>query len=437
MSERKVTQTEREQIYLKKQAGQTLPQIAQEMDLSYFCVRKWWRRGRDEGLRGLVERKRGRPVQGVLSQFPAEVQQSSVKLKREHKRWGANRVLLEMRNDPALSGLPLPSRSRLYSYFRQECPDCLNLWTKHIKVPAPATATAVHEVWQVDHQEGHRLGDDSVATVCNIRDPYGAVMIASQAFSVKTKLHWRKLTWEEVRQVLRAGFTEWQTLPDSILTDNEMGLGGNPNDPFPSWLSLYLAGLGIKHNFIRSHQPTDQPQVERNHRTLDGLTDDEHSRQDLAHFQQALDQERSLYNHQFPSRASDCRGLPPLQAHTALLRPRRPFQPEWEILLFDLQRVYDFLATFTFDRKVNRNGQVTLKGHHYTVGLAHKEKSIQVRLDAYSQEWIFFVRDEHDQEQELSRRKLFGFDFETLTGLEKPQDLPSLPPIQLTLPLAV
>jgi hypothetical protein len=91
----------------------------------------------------------------------------------------------------------------------------------------------VHEVWQVDHQEGHRLGDDSVATVCNIRDPYGAVMIASQAFSVKTKLHWRKLTWEEVRQVLRAGFTEWQTLPDSILTDNEMGLGGNPNDPFP------------------------------------------------------------------------------------------------------------------------------------------------------------------------------------------------------------
>lgn len=127
----------------------------------------------------------------------------------------------------------------------------------------------MHEVWQVDHQEGHRLADGSVATICNIRDPYGAAMIASQAFSVKTKLRWRKLTWEEVRQVLRSGFTEWQTLPDSVLTDNEMGLGGNLNDPFPSWLSLYLAGLGIKHNFIRSHQPTDQPQVERNHRTLE------------------------------------------------------------------------------------------------------------------------------------------------------------------------
>jgi hypothetical protein len=107
--------------------------------------------------------------------------------------------------------------------------------------------------------------------------------------------------------------------------DNEMGLGGNPNDPFPSWLSLYLAGLGIRHNFIRSHQPTDQPQVERSHRTLDGLTDDERSRQDLSHLQQALDQERHQYNHQFPSRASDCAGQPPLQAHPALLQPRRPY----------------------------------------------------------------------------------------------------------------
>jgi transposase len=437
MSQRKLTQAERENIYVQKQAGQTLQQIAQALDLSYACVRKWWRRGRDEGLMGLVERKRGRTAQGILSQFSAQVRQASVKLKREHKRWGANRVLIELRKDPVLADLPLPSRSRLYPYFRQHCPDCLSVWTKHIKVPVPVVAKAVHEVWQVDHQEGHRLADESIATVCSIRDPYGAAMIASRAFSVKTKLHWRKLTWEEVRQVLRMGFIDWQTLPDSILTDNEMGLGGNPNDPFPSWLSLYLAGLGIKHNFIRSHQPTDQPQIERNHRTLDGFTDDEYSRQDLTSFQQALDHERYLYNCQFPSRASDCNGLPPLQAHPALLRPRRPYQPEWEVVLFDLQRVYDFLATFTFERKVNRNGQVTLKGHHYTVGLAHKEKTIQVRLDANTQEWMFLERDAQGQEQELSRRSLVGLDFKTLTGLEQQEDLSSLPPIQLTLPLAV
>jgi transposase len=299
MNQKKLTQAEREQIYLLKRAGQTFPQIAQALGISPACVWKWWRRGRDEGMIGLLERKRGRPSGGVLSQFPLEVQQASLKLKQGHKRWGANRVLIELRKDPNLTNFSFPSRSRLYAFFHQECPECLSIWTKHKEVSPPATGTGVHEVWQVDHQEGHRLLDGTITTVCNIRDPYGAAMIASQAFSVKTAQRWRKLTWEEVRQVLRAGFAEWQTLPDSVLTDNEMGLGGNPNDPFPSWLSLYLAGLGIKHTFIRSHRPTDQPQVERNHRTLDGLTEDESSRQDLVSFQRSLDQERHMYIGEF------------------------------------------------------------------------------------------------------------------------------------------
>jgi len=436
MNPRKLSQAEREQIYLQKRSGRTLPEIVRELGLSYGCVRKWWRRGRDLGAAGLVERRRGRPAQGSLAQFPMAVRQASLRLKREHKRWGANRVLIELHKDPELAGLACPSRSRLYAYFQQHCPECLQVWTRHKQLPPPAPALAVHEVWQVDHQEGHRLADGSIATVCSVRDPYGAAMIASQAFSVKTQQRWRKLTWEEVRQVLRAGFAEWHTLPDSVLTDNEMGLGGNPTDPFPSWLSLYLAGLGVKHNFIRAHRPTDQPQIERQHRALDGFTDDADSRQDLTHFQRALDQERTTYNHAFPARASDCQGVPPLQAHPTLLSPRRPYRPEQEAALFDLQRVYAYLASFTFERKVNRNGQVTLKGRHYTVGLSHKEKPIRVRLDANTQEWRFLAPEAQDPEQELSRRPLVGLDFKSLTGLEPPKHCPGLPPIQLSFPLA-
>jgi len=437
MGQRKLSQTEKERIYRQKQEGYSLGEIAEKMGLCYGCVRKWWRRGNKEGLIGLQERKCGRPKRGFLSHFVPEVQQASLDLKRQHKRWGANRVLVEMKDQPNLVGVKFPSRSCLYTYFHQHCPECLSVWTKHKEVPRPPQADAVHEVWQLDHQEGHRLADGSIATVCNIRDPYGAVMIASQAFEVKTEQRWRKLTWEEVRQVLRAGFTEWHTLPDIVQTDNEMGLGGNPNDPFPSWLSLYLAGLGIKHTFIRSHRPTDQPQIERNHRTLDGFTEDEDSRQNMANFQRALDRERFVYNHHFPARASDCDGLPPLQAHPALLKPFRAFEPEWENTLFEMQRVFDFLASFTFDRKVNRNGQVTLKGLHYTVGLAHKDKQIKVCLDPKTQEWIFLECNSQDQKIELRRQPLIGIDFLSLTGLDLPQDSPLLPPIQLTLPLAV
>jgi len=49
---------------------------------------------------------------------------------------------------------------------------------------------------------------------------------------------------------MRGAFTEWQTMLDSVQTDNEMGLGGNPNDPFPSWLTLWRAEPGIRSSLI-------------------------------------------------------------------------------------------------------------------------------------------------------------------------------------------
>ncbi len=139
-----------------------------------------------------------------------------------------------------------------------------------------------------------------IASVCNVRGPVGAAIIASRAFPVQTEKHWRKLQWTEVREVLRAGFTEWQTLPDGVVTDNELSLGGSPTDPFPSLLTLWLVGLGVRHIFIRPHCPTDQAQVERTHRTPSDFALDEESQANLTALQQALDRERVLHNTLFP-----------------------------------------------------------------------------------------------------------------------------------------
>lgn len=418
-----------------KKIGKSLQEIAAEKQISYACARKWWRRGRDQGLAGLQFKKRGRKAIGILSSFHAAVAEKRLEFKRSHPRWGANRVLLELSGMSEFAGMRLPSRSRLQAYFKQACPESVALWTKHKRVPQPPKATAVHEVWQLDHQEGHRLEDGEIATVCSIRDPFGAAVIASQAFSVKTKQRWRKLTWKEVRQVLRIAFAEWGTLPDSVMTDNEMSLGGNPNDPFPSWLSLWLAGLGIKHVFIRSHYPKDQAQVERQHCTLDGFTFSQQDRQSIDTFQEALDKERSVYNHQFPSRASTCQQRAPLEVFPELLQPRRPYSTEWEPILFSMQRVYEYLATFTFERKVNSNGQVTLKGIHYTAGLAYAGKMIQVTCDAQEQLWVFSLQNQEGEMEEIKRQPLADMTFENLTGLV--ENMPILAsPVQLTLPLA-
>jgi transposase-like protein len=430
---------EREQIYLGRQQGKSLVRLAKELGRSAVTVRKWWRRYRDEGLSGLGTRKRGRKRQGILGSYRLELRDEILNLKRSHPGWGASRVLVELQRDERFRDFRLPSRSRVAAFFKANCPDCLAGYRRHPKRSEHACpATAVHEIWQLDSQENIRLLDGDIATVCSVRDPYGAAMLTSRAVSVKGGKTYRKLTWMEVRQVLRDAFTEWRTLPDSVWTDNEHGLAGNADDPFPSRLTMWLAGLGIRHGFIRPHCPTDQPHIERNHRTLDNLAIDEPGRKDLLALQQALDRERQVYNTLFPCQASDCDGRAPLVAHPELLRPRRPYQPDWEWRLFNLQLVYDFLAHIKpFERKINVVGQVHLGGNRWTIGLRFAGTPVWVRFDLAQVVWEVSVKTGDTpgpNDEILGRCSPIGLDFHSLTGLEYPAPVPNLQPIQLSLP---
>lgn len=429
-----LSQAEKGRVYWGKQTGRTLAQLAAEIGCSLECARKWWRVGRDKGLEGLRAPRRGRGSTGTLSHFDPRVAEKALRHKRRHRGWGAKRVLVELENDPELAGLQLPGRSRLSHFFKERCPECVATRKRRVaRPPRPPDATGVHEVWQLDSQEAIRLHNEEIATVCNIRDPVGAAMIASRAFSVRTERHWRKLEWTEVRVVLRGAFTEWQTLPDSVLTDNELGLAGGPNDPYPGRLTLWLVGLGVKHRFIRPGCPTDQPHIERNHRTLDNFALDDEALSGLEQLQQALDRERKVHNQLFPSLASDCAGHAPLVAHPELLAPRRYYQPELELALFDLQRVYDYLATFTFERKVSSSAQVSLGRQMYSLGkkLVREQgvETVLARFDAHHGEWVFYTK----AGKELARRPPKGLDVRDLTGLD-PSYVSVTQPVQLTFP---
>jgi transposase len=435
-----LTQAQKEQIYLGKQKGQTLAEVAAAVGCSVACARKWWRLGRKRGLDGLRNERHGRKKTGALSQFNASVQEKALQHKSQHHRWGAKRVRVELEADDSLQGFALPQRSALAAFFKEHCPEYVAKRKARPPQPVrPASAMSVHEVWQLDSQEGIKLLNDEIVTVCNLRDPFGAAMLASRAFSVQTELHWRKLDWTEVRAVLRQTFTEWHTLPDRLLTDNELRLAGNPNDPFPGQLTLWLIGLGVLHQFIRPGRPTDQSQIERNHRTLDGFTMNDTDLTDLPHFQCALDRERGMYNSHFPTEASDCQGRPPFVAHPELLKPRRYYQPEIELALFSLQRVYDFLATFTFERKVSVSAQVSMGSQMYSIGrdlVQHlDDRVVQVQFDPHTGEWIFAKRtsDPAAKAEELTRRPVKKLDVTTLTGLV-PQEIHLPCPVQLSFP---
>ena len=147
--------------------------------------------------------------------------------------------------------------------------------------------------------------------------------------------------------------------------------------------------------------------------------------------QRRLDSERELHNRHFASRASDCAGRPPLLAHPELLRPRRRYQPAGERLLFDEQRVYSYLASFTLSRKVSSKGQIQLGGRLRSVGSRLANQTVNVRCDADSREWLVTS----DDGVELKRLSIDGLDVFSLTGLSEEASV-ELAPIQLTLPLA-
>ena len=272
---------------------------------------------------------------------------------------------------------------------------------------------------------GHR------ASICSIREPLGAAILASQAFDVTGGERGRRLSWEEVRGVIRSACTEWETLPDALQTDHEAGLAGAPTDPYPSQLTLWLVGLGVVHQFIRPHTPTDQPQIERTHRTLDGFVGLPDRSLDLATLQQRLDRERVQHNHFLPSRASDCAGRPPLVAHPALLQPRRRYRPEWERALFDEQRVYAYLASIPLSRRVSSVGQIQIGAHVYSVGRAVAGQTVAVVCDAATHTWVVSRADG----MVIKQLPIQGVDVTSLTGIAEAPEV-ELPPIQLTLPLA-
>ncbi len=428
---------EKEKIYQGKLAGKRLSEVAQEVGCSPVCARKWWRVGRKGGLAGLQAQRAQRGKSGSLSHFASEVVVQAKSIKEHHPGWGADCVRDELAKLSELQGLSLPGRSSLTAFFKAACPESVGPHVRHSSAHKyPLKASGVHEIWELDNQEKILLTNGDLVTICSIRDPYGAAMIASQAFGVGSSNEYRKLDWTEIRSTLRTGFTEWHTLPDIVQTDNEMvSTRLKEEDRLPSLLTLWLVGLGIRHHTIRPHRPTDQAHIERNHRTLDGWIANAENFQDLAHFQQAFDQERWYYNHDFPSRASDCQRHPPIEVHPNLLMPRRVYDPAQELALFEMQRVYEYLAGFWVLRKVSAWASISLLHHNYCLGLplmrSRKLDYVLAHFDPQDLHWHAYSNDDHPNE--LMAFPVKELDVKLLTGLDPlPFVLPE--PIQLPLP---
>jgi hypothetical protein len=76
-----------------------------------------------------------------------------------------------------------------------------------------------------------------------------------------------------------------------------------------------------------------------------------------------LDARRTMLNQHIPSRV--LQGRAPLQAYPEAAHSGRSYRPEWEAEMLDVQRVFHYLATCRWFRRVKSNGRFALGGYEY------------------------------------------------------------------------
>lgn len=423
-----LTLAQREAIYQGKMNGRTLNELAHEIGCSLVCARKWWRVGRQHGLAGLHQGPASRQAQTPLSSFDSRVAERALEFKRQHPRRGPTRILLDLAKDEALRDLRLPKPRRLATYFHQVCPELVA--ARQARPPAPPPAREAHDLWQLDSKENLRLQDGTIATVFDVREPIACLWLGLFAHATQTEKAWRKLTLAEVQGDLRQTFARYG-LPRALQTDREHLYGQPANEAFPTTFTLWLMGLGIEHHFSRPSQPTDQPQVERGHRTWHDWIFEPQLPPDLMSLQTRLDEARQTHRDELPSWAGDCNGHPPLAVHPEVNHIWRPYHLAVERELFSLERVDRFLAQFTWQYKVTKIGQVVIHDHVYYVGTAAAGQVVDVRFDPTDRCFVFSPAKSGAELKRLPARRL---DAETIMGLADP--LPTLDgPVQLSFPI--
>jgi transposase len=99
--------------------GESDRRIALAMGSSRWTVRKWRRRVQAHGRPGLSVR-RGRPRQGALSTYPPALRETLKQWRRTHPGWGPATLLARLKQDPNWRDWPLPARSPIARFLREE-----------------------------------------------------------------------------------------------------------------------------------------------------------------------------------------------------------------------------------------------------------------------------------------------------------------------------
>ena len=411
---------QRRQMLSLVEEGHSYVEVAEQVGVSFWTARKWIRRGKKEGKENLASRY-GRPATGPLGEFDSKLRYKVLRMKLEHPKWGAEYVVKKLREDRVLKGKKLPSAMTIWRYWSSFGN---RLYAKRDPARSEIKPSEIpHGVWQMDAKESMQIPGVGLVSINQARDEYGRVTVMHRVHAEPERARqMARLTSETAFQDCREAFTEWG-MPKAIQTDRDTIYVDCGQSPFPNRIVLWWVGLGIEHRLIPRRTPKRNGTVERSHRTLMERTLENQEFENAEELQKRVDEDWHELNFECPSRAKGCNGKPPIEAHPELLKPERPYRPEWERELFNLNRVDEYLAEFTWYRRTTSVGQLRMRKVRYSLGYAWAHQDVSVIFDPEKRQYVFTQirsktrKGKNQPKLEPIRRDVKNLSVDDITGL--------------------
>jgi len=153
----------------------------------------------------------------------------------------------------------------------------------------------------------------------------------------------------------------------------------------PSAMGLWLVGLGVDLIYGRPARSTDNAVVERSHGVLANWVEPEQ----CADFEDC--QQRCEWaEHTQRGRYRLANGLTRIQAYPELYANTRGYEAtqEADSHQWSHNKVSQYLSGFSFQRKVEKNGRITLFANNYSVGARYARRYVEVHFDEVTDCWV-------------------------------------------------
>lgn len=188
--------------------------------------------------------------------------------------------------------------------------------------------------------------------------------------------------------------------------DNGMPWG--TQSKLPSALGLWLVGIGISLIYGRPARSTDNAVVERSHGVLDKWVEP-HTCEDFAACEQRLAWAVHTQRERYPVDKGQSR----IQKYPDLYANPRGYEAQHDSQLWSRYHVRHYLRDFSFQRKVEKNGAISLFANSYYVSQKYVKRYVEVHFDDLSDYWI--ICDEYGEE--LRRHPAKELNYEIISQL--------------------